>query len=104
MKQKAHKARSLKRLVMTLAVWFRNLPAQPTAWAYRRLSKAMQSDAGYAYSWKANIAVTLMDRGGIEHGEANRLADHLMLHLFEVKCHNDIAQRTAEKPEGEVVK
>ena len=75
--------RWLDRLVR-LGVWFRNLRNRKTARAYRDLTRAMQKDADYAHTWQCNIACPLMDEG-MSHEDANKAADRLMKHLFNVK-------------------
>ena len=75
--------RWLDRLVR-LGVWFRNLRSWKTARAYRDLTRAMQKDADYAHTWQCNIACPLIDEG-MNHEAANKAADLLMAHLFNVK-------------------
>lgn len=57
--------------------------------AYDHLAGALQTDAGFALSWQANIAMPIFDgcksRGiDMSHAQANILADDLMKHLFNV--------------------
>ena len=62
-----------------------------TARAYRDLTRAMQKDADYAHTWQCNIACPLMDEG-MSHEDANKAADRLMKHLFNVKTNAQIQQ------------
>jgi hypothetical protein len=66
-----------------LRVWVTNLRSWKTGRAYRNLTNSMKKDRDYANSWQCNIACVLMDEG-LDHRKANRIADHLMKHLFNV--------------------
>ena len=69
-----------------------NFKAIPTKWAYRSLTRAMRRDPNYAHSWFCNIAMPIWDdlnEGCVEppfsKQKVDRIADHLMQHLFGVK-------------------
>lgn len=66
-------------------VWWKNFPNRGTGRAYRKLTKAMKDDAGYAQVWQSNIAMPIFDncKGKLTHQECNDIADRLMQHLFE---------------------
>lgn len=49
----------------------------------QRLTKAIQSDDDYAWSWQCNVAVPFMDEGGT-HEQANKAAARFMLTAFGV--------------------
>lgn len=83
--------------LVRLGVWFWNLRHWKTARAYRNLTRAMQEDSDYAHAWQCNIACSLIDEG-MSHKDANKAADRLMAHLFNVKM--NVCQQ-APKPEPE---
>jgi hypothetical protein len=66
-----------------LRVWVTNLRSWKTGRAYRNLTNSMKKDRDYAHVWQCNIACVLMDEG-LDYRKANRVADHLMKHLFNV--------------------
>jgi hypothetical protein len=57
-----------------------------TAKAYQNLTQAMRNDPMYAHSWQCNIAMPIYDgaKGKLTIEEANKIADNLMKHLFDV--------------------
>jgi len=73
--------------LVRLGVWLRNLRAWKTARANRDLQRAMQKDPDFAHTWQCNIAMPIIDEadGKLTLKEANKIADRLMAHLFNVK-------------------
>jgi len=71
-----------------LVLWYRNWRVRHIGKAVRTLTKAMRDDPDFARSWKCNIAMPIYDsmQGGPEINliAANRIADRLMKHLFDV--------------------
>ena len=54
--------------------------------AFETLKKAMQDDPSYAWTWQANIAMTIYDSEVDDdaHRHANTAAANVMQHLFQV--------------------
>lgn len=69
--------------------------------ALKVLKEAMVCDPNYAYTWQCNIALPVWDAAGskLNLAEANKIADALMAHLFEVKPVVGRGGRGASVPE-----
>lgn len=71
----------------TLKRYWNNLKATPYRCAYRLFVASLKRDPELASVWRDNIAMPIFDgaKGKLNSWEANRIADALMLHLFEVR-------------------
>jgi len=65
-----------------VANWFRNLPAQPFALAFRVVRRSMQRDDGLYQAWHAAISVWLQDNTSLHRDEADAAATGLIKHIF----------------------
>lgn len=81
-----------------IIVWFRNMRHWKTARSYRNMVSAMKRDPDYANTWQCNIAMPIYDgaKGALSHEQANKIADHLMWHLFEVRKPVDFGHREGD--------
>lgn len=71
-----------KQMAARFWCWMKNLRHWKTARAVRDLEQAFWKDNGFVLTWKCQIAMTLIDHCGLDHGKANECADELMRALF----------------------